>query len=73
MACAGCCGGVNLGIWGPLKRVKGSVRRWHDLSEELVMSLWKSPPILIMWSGQAIASVLSDVHASACFARSCGR
>ncbi len=51
MACVGCCGGVNIGGWEPLKRVKGSVRRWHDLSEELVGSPWKSPPIIILWFG----------------------
>ena len=51
MACVGCCGGVNVGGWEPLKRVKGSERRWHDLSEELVRYPWKSPPIIIMWFG----------------------
>jgi hypothetical protein len=38
VACVGCCGGVKVGRWGPLKEVKGRVRRWHDLSEELVKS-----------------------------------
>ncbi len=33
---------------GPLKKVKGRVRRWHALSKELVRSPWKSPPIKIM-------------------------
>ena len=51
VACVGCRGGVNVGRWGPMKRVKGSVRRWHDLSEELVRSPWKSPPNIIMWYG----------------------
>ncbi len=51
MACVGWCGGVNVERWGPFKSVKGSVRRWHDLSDELVMSPWKSPPIIIMWFG----------------------
>ncbi len=73
MACVGCCGGVIIGMWGPLKRIKWSVRRWHDLSEELVRSPWKSPPIIIMWFGKVRVSVLSDMHASACSARSCGR
>ena len=51
MACDRCRGGVNIRGWEPLKRVKGSVRRWHELSEELVRSPWKSSPIIITWFG----------------------
>ena len=51
MACVGCCGGVIIGGWEPLRRVKRSVRRWHDLSEELVRSPWKSPPFIIVLFG----------------------
>ena len=40
-----------VGRWGPLKSVKGRVRRWHDLSEVPVGSPWKSPPSIMMWSG----------------------
>ena len=51
MAYVGCCGGVNVGRWGPLKKVKGNVRRWHDLSDKLVRFPWKSPLIIIMLFG----------------------
>ncbi len=51
MACASWCGGVNVGRWGPSKSVKKSVRRWHDLSEDLVKSPLKSPLIIMVRSG----------------------
>ena len=38
VACVGWCVGVYVGRWGPSKIVKGRVRRWHDLSDELVKS-----------------------------------
>ncbi len=77
VACVGWCGGVNAGslrpLKRPLKRVKGSVRRLHALSEELVQSPWKSPPSMIMWYGHVAGSVLSAMQASLCAARLCGR
>ena len=73
VACAGCWGGVNVGRRKPLKGVNGSVRKWQDLSEELVKFPWKSPPIRMVWFGRVIVSVPSAMHAAACSARSCGR
>jgi len=36
VACVGWCVGLKVGSCGPSNSVKGSVRRWQDLSEELV-------------------------------------
>jgi len=36
VACDGWCTRVKVGSCGPLNSEKGSVRRWQDLSEELV-------------------------------------
>ena len=38
VACDGWCAGLKVGSCGPSNNVKGSVRRWQDLSEELVQS-----------------------------------
>ena len=73
VACVGWCGGLYVGWWGPLKSVKGRVRRWHALSEVPDRSPWKSPPSIMMWSGLMLVSVLRDIHVAACSARSCGR
>ncbi len=73
VACVGWCGGVNVGSRGPLKWVKGSVRRRQALSDELDQCPWKSPPSLMIRPGYAIGSVLSAMQASVCLARSCGR
>jgi hypothetical protein len=51
VACVGWCGGLYVGWWGPLKRVKGRVRRWHALSEVPDRSPWKSPPSIMMRFG----------------------
>ena len=66
----GWCAGVKVGSCGPSNRVKGGVRRWQDLSEELVQSPWKSPSRMMRWLGYVVVSVLIAKQASACFARS---
>ena len=57
-ACDGWCAGVKVGSCGPSKSVKGSVRRWQDLSEGLVQSSWKFPPRMMRWLGYILVRVL---------------
>ena len=73
VVCVGWCVGLKLGSCKPLNSVKGSERRWQDLSEELVQSPWKSPPRMMRWLGYVVVSVLRAKQASACFDRSWGR
>ena len=58
VACVGWRVGLKVESCGPSNIVKGSVRRWQNLSEEFVQSRWKFPPRMMTWLGYIVGSVL---------------